>query len=174
MPLPGIAIVPVEKVGAGLIPGDASSVEPRGMPVGDTVEPVPKPSGEVAPMVGVGLAIPLTCAMAALLAKSAGMTAAISMNRVSVLRLPTARLQRAPMSISFATIPPGARLSDIGQSLSSGSKRLRKSLRRQVISFLSSATSDLGCRASYVTKPICCERVSGLHQKVTGPHELFN
>ncbi len=90
------------------------------MPVGETVEPVPKPSGEVAPMVGVGLAIPLTCAMAALPTKRAGMTAATSMNRMSALRLPTALPQRAPMSISFATIPLGARLSDIGQSLSNG------------------------------------------------------
>jgi hypothetical protein len=90
------------------------------MPVGETVDPVPTPSGEVAPRVGVGLAIPLTCAIAALLAKSAGMTATTSMNRMGVLRLPTALPQRAPMSISFATIPLGARLSDIGQSLSSG------------------------------------------------------
>jgi hypothetical protein len=64
VPLLGIAVVPVEKAGAGLIPGDASSVEPSGIPVGETVEPVPIPSGEVAPMVGVGVAIPLTCATA--------------------------------------------------------------------------------------------------------------
>jgi hypothetical protein len=62
----GIAIVPVASPGAGLTPGDAISVEPRGMPVGETAEPVPMPSGEVAPMVGVGLAIPLICAMATL------------------------------------------------------------------------------------------------------------
>jgi hypothetical protein len=60
VPLLGIVIVPVASAGAGLAPGDAISVEPRGMPVGETVEPVPMPSGEVAPMVGVGLAIPLT------------------------------------------------------------------------------------------------------------------
>jgi len=62
----GIAMVPVT-VGAGLTPGDAISVEPRGMPVWDTAEPVPKPSGEVAPIVGVGLAIPLTCCAVAAL-----------------------------------------------------------------------------------------------------------
>ena len=48
VPLLGIEIVPVAPVGAGLMPGDAISVEPRGMPVGETVEPVPMPSGEVA------------------------------------------------------------------------------------------------------------------------------
>jgi hypothetical protein len=56
----GIEIVPVTPVGAGLMPGDAISVAPRGMPVGETVEPAPRPSGDVAPMLGVGLAIPLT------------------------------------------------------------------------------------------------------------------
>jgi hypothetical protein len=78
VPLLGIAIVPVASPGAGLTPGDAISVEPRGMPAGETAEPVPIPSGEVAPMVGVGLAIPLTCATATLQTKSAGRIAAIN------------------------------------------------------------------------------------------------
>src|SRR6266852_8291152 len=68
--LPGIAIVPVELAGIGLTPGDAISVEPSGIPVGETDEPVAMPSGEVAPIVGVGEAIPLTCAMAKLLNQS--------------------------------------------------------------------------------------------------------
>ena len=80
MLLLGIEIVPVASPGAGLTPGDAISVEPRGMPVGETVEPVPMPSGEVAPMVGVGLAIPLICAMAALQTTIAGRIAAIHDN----------------------------------------------------------------------------------------------
>jgi hypothetical protein len=88
------------------------------MPVGETVEPVPIPSGEVAPMVGVGVAIPVTCATATLQTKSAGMTAAISENLSGALGLPPASPRRAPVSISFATMPPGARQSDIGQSLS--------------------------------------------------------
>jgi hypothetical protein len=113
VPLLGIAIVPVALLGAGLIPGDAISVAPRGMPVGETVEPVPIPSGEVAPMVGVGLAIPLTCAMATLQTKSAG-TAAINANLIGTPGLPTASPRQTPMS--FATIPLGARLSGIGQS----------------------------------------------------------
>jgi hypothetical protein len=58
--LPDMEMVPVASPGAGLTPGDAISVEPSGMPVGETAEPVPKPSGEVAPRLGVGLAIPLT------------------------------------------------------------------------------------------------------------------
>ncbi|HEU0084096.1 MAG TPA: hypothetical protein VFQ87_14615 [Bradyrhizobium sp.] len=78
--LPGIAIVPVASPGAGLTPGDAISVEPRGMPVGETAEPVPNPSGDVAPRVGVGLAIPLTCAMAALQTTSAVTIMAINEN----------------------------------------------------------------------------------------------
>jgi len=77
VPLVGMEIVPVTPVGAGLMPGDAISVEPRGMPVWETAEPVPVPKGEVAPMEGVGLVIPLTCAMAPLHTISAGRTAAI-------------------------------------------------------------------------------------------------
>ena len=84
--LPGIAIVPVT-MGAGLMPGDASSVAPRGMPVEETVEPVPSPSGEVAPMLGVGLAIPFICAVAALQTTSAGKTAAINENLIGILLL---------------------------------------------------------------------------------------
>jgi hypothetical protein len=118
VPLLGIEIVPVKAVGAGLIPGDAISVEPRGMPVGETAELVPKPSGEVAPIVGVGLAIPVTWATAALQTTSAGKTAATNENRISVLRLPVALPRPVPMSMSFAALPLGVSLSDIGQSLS--------------------------------------------------------
>jgi hypothetical protein len=70
VPLLGIEIVPVTPTGAGLTPGDAISVEPRGMPVWGTAEPAPMPSGEVAAIVGVGLAIPLTCAKAAALQRT--------------------------------------------------------------------------------------------------------
>ena len=118
VPLLGIELVPVPPVGAGLTPGDAISVEPRGMPVGETAEPASISSGEVAPMVGVGLAIPVTCAMATLQTKSAGMTAATNEYPIGVFRFPTASPQRVP--INLATITLGARLSDIAQSLSSG------------------------------------------------------
>ncbi|HEV7878220.1 hypothetical protein [Bradyrhizobium sp.] len=77
----GMEIVPVASPGAGLTPGDAISVEPSGIPVGETDEPVEGiPSGEVAAKVGVGLAIPLTCATAALQMTSAAGIAAINDN----------------------------------------------------------------------------------------------
>jgi hypothetical protein len=83
VPLLGIEIVPVASPGAGLTPGDTISVEPSGMPVGETDEPVAAmPSGEVAPTVGVGIAMPLTCAIAALQTKSAGRITAISDNLI--------------------------------------------------------------------------------------------
>jgi hypothetical protein len=96
VPLLGIAIVPVASPGAGLTPGDAISVEPSGMPVGETAEPVPNPSGEVAPRVGVGVAIPLTCAMAALQTKSAAKVAAINDN----LTGKRARIKVAPSNLA--------------------------------------------------------------------------
>jgi hypothetical protein len=89
----GMEIVPVASPGAGLTPGDAISVEPSGIPVGETGEPVAaKPSGEVAPTVGVGLTMPLTCAIAALQTKNAARIAAIKDNltgkraRIKLLR----------------------------------------------------------------------------------------
>jgi hypothetical protein len=115
--LPGIAVVPIEPVSIGLTPGDAISVEPSGIPVGETDEPDVMPSGEVAPIAGVGEAIPLTCAMAMLLTKSAGSAAAINEHPMGALGLRTVSPRRALMSIGFATISPGAKLSNIGQSL---------------------------------------------------------
>ncbi len=44
---------------AGLMPGEASSVAPRGIPVGATGKPGPMPSGEVTPR-GEGLDVPIT------------------------------------------------------------------------------------------------------------------
>jgi hypothetical protein len=86
----GMEIVPVASPGAGLMPGDAISVEPSGMPVGETEEPVP--SGDVVPTVGVGVTMALTCAIAALQTTSAGRIAAINDNltrkwaRIKLLR----------------------------------------------------------------------------------------
>jgi hypothetical protein len=45
--------------GAGLIPAEGSAVAPKPMPIGEIGEPVVLPSGEVAPTVGVGTAIPV-------------------------------------------------------------------------------------------------------------------
>ena len=86
MPLPGIETVPVTS-GAGLTPGDAISVEPSGMPVGETVEPAVMPSGEVAFKLGVGLTIPLTCALPAWQTTSANRTVAIDTTLIRILRI---------------------------------------------------------------------------------------
>jgi hypothetical protein len=64
------------------------------MPVGETVEPVPMPSGEVAPIVGVGVAIPLTCAVATLQANSAARIVAANQNFISTLCLKAALVRR--------------------------------------------------------------------------------
>jgi hypothetical protein len=105
----GTAIVPVAKVGTGLIPGDAISVAPSGIPVGETAEPVAMPSGEVAPMVGVGVAVAPTCAIATLLTNSVGRAAAINESFVGIRR--------------FAAISLGAGLSDIDLSSGGGKRR---------------------------------------------------
>ena len=82
----GIVIVPVTPVGTGETPGDVISVAPSGIPVG---EPAAMPSGEVAPIVGVGVTVPSncpsTCAMAALQMKSTGRTAATNESLVGIL-----------------------------------------------------------------------------------------
>jgi hypothetical protein len=76
------------------------------MPVWGTAEPIPKPSGEVAAIVGVGLAMPLICAMAAALQMtSAGSKAAINDSLILNLLLKRAfakgclreRLKRWPL-----------------------------------------------------------------------------
>ena len=73
VPVPGVAIVPVGLGGSGLTPVDVISVEPSGMPVGETSEldADALPSGEVVPAVGVGATIPLTCATATLQERTA-------------------------------------------------------------------------------------------------------
>jgi hypothetical protein len=76
VPPPGIATVPVMPVGAGLIPGDASSVAPIGIPVPPTDAPGLLPSGEVTPSEGVGATAP-TWANAGLEHNKAQATAAI-------------------------------------------------------------------------------------------------
>ena len=92
----GIAIVPAKPTGAGLTPADVISVAPSGIPVGELAEPMVMPSGEVAPMTGVGVAIAATCASAALQSRTTGMIAA-----TSAAELP----RRAPAS--FAAITRG-------------------------------------------------------------------
>ena len=81
----GIEMLPGRPVGAGLTPADVISVEPNGIPVGELAEPIPMPSGEVAPIVGVGMTESLTCAIAAWQTISAGKTAAITNSLAIVL-----------------------------------------------------------------------------------------
>ncbi len=81
VPFPVIPIVPA---GAGPSPGDATSVAPMGIPVGGTGKPGAMPSGEVAPIPGVGLPIPPTCANAGMQPKSAACIAAINTRRIMI------------------------------------------------------------------------------------------
>lgn len=58
-PMPEHSVLAVSPIGdvpdvVGLTPGDASSVAPRGMPVGATAAPGPMPSGDVMPSGGPG------------------------------------------------------------------------------------------------------------------------
>jgi hypothetical protein len=74
----GIVIVPANAVGAGLTPADMISVAPSGIPVGELADPIAIPSGEVAPIMGVGVTVSSTCAIARLPARNAGRSAATS------------------------------------------------------------------------------------------------
>jgi hypothetical protein len=116
----GVEIVPVVPVGTGLTPGDVISVAPSGMPVGEFAPPVVTPRGEVAPTVGVGVAVPSngpsTCAMAKLQTRTAGRITAI----FAIVMTLVDALSNEAAPINFATISRGARLSDIGQSSKGG------------------------------------------------------
>jgi hypothetical protein len=91
VPLPVIPTVPV---GAGLSPGDASSVAPMGTPVGATAEPGAVPSGEVVPMAGVGLPVASTCAKTGLHPKNAASIAAVNAHRIVISIVQTQRSSR--------------------------------------------------------------------------------
>jgi hypothetical protein len=97
----GIVIVPVTPVGTGLTPGDVISVAPNGIPVGDPPEPAATPSGEVAPIVGVGATVPSncssTCARATLHTTSAGTAAASNATLSETFLLMPASLRRGPI-----------------------------------------------------------------------------
>ena len=87
VPTPVIPAVPSV---SGLSPGDASSVAPKGIPVGGTEAPGTMPSGEVAAIPGIGLPIPPTCEKAGenaeLQLKRVAATAASPRRFISVLR----------------------------------------------------------------------------------------
>src|SRR5580692_11737034 len=103
----GIVIVPAKPVGAGLTPADVISVAPSGIPVGELADPIPMPSGEVAPIMGVGVTVSSTCAIAWLPARNAGKSAAIS-------GIFTGLKFAARRRGSFPTTLLGEKLSDIG------------------------------------------------------------
>ena len=106
MPPEGIAIVPVGLDGTGLTPADVISVEPSGIPVGETDEPDDAlPSGEVAPIVGVGTTIPFICARATLPMSSAVRATAIAENLIFVLRFtPNPIWIIGPFKLAFASL----------------------------------------------------------------------
>jgi hypothetical protein len=81
VPLPVIPIVPV---GAGLTPGDVSSVAPMGIPVGTTCELGAMPRGEVAPILGVWPPIPPTCAKTGVQPRSMACIAAINTRGIMI------------------------------------------------------------------------------------------
>ena len=76
--------IPIVPAGTPLSPGDASSVAPTGIPVGGTGKPGAMASDEVAPIPGVGLPIPPTCANAGMQPKSAACIAAINTRRIMI------------------------------------------------------------------------------------------
>lgn len=116
----GMEMVPAKPVGPGLTPADVISVEPNGIPVGELAEPIPMPSGEVAPIVGAGSTVSATCAIAAALqTTSTEKTTAITDNLILVIHLKSACCGvAAPASTGFAASSADARLFDIGQFLS--------------------------------------------------------
>jgi hypothetical protein len=81
VPFPVIPIVPVA---AGLTPADPSPVAPKEIPVGATGEPGAMPSGEVAPIAGIGLPIPPTCAKTGVQPKSTACIAAINTRGIMI------------------------------------------------------------------------------------------
>jgi hypothetical protein len=102
VPFPVIPIVPA---GAPLSPGDASSVAPMGIPAGGTGEPAAMPSGEVAPIPGVGLPIPPTCANAGMQPKSAACIAAITTRCITISIV---RAQRSGRLVNKNSDPAGS------------------------------------------------------------------
>lgn len=86
--------------GAGLNPGVASSVAPRGTPAGPTEPLVAElmPNGEVSPI--PGLPIPPTCAETGLQPRSVARVAAISSRRTVISIIPTHRSVDAKVIIA--------------------------------------------------------------------------
>jgi hypothetical protein len=106
----GIAIVPVTlPVGAGLTPSELISVESIGIPAGPTDPPALMPRGEVVPSEGIAVSGSSTSTWA---------NAGRAHNKdKAVTAISNGLMEDTPIrAIGFATISPGARLSDIGHS----------------------------------------------------------
>jgi hypothetical protein len=158
-----VVIVPVTPVGTGLRPLEVISVEPNGIPAGDAPEPDVMPSGDVAPVIGVGVTDPSNavsaCARAALQENSAARITAVDTNFFGIFRLPTELRRQAPMSLIFATGSLAVRLSDIGQSLNRG-EALGLSAAADA-QFWSSASSSFCCLASNAESLLCSASLAG-------------
>jgi hypothetical protein len=97
----------------GLTPGDASSVAPRGIPVGATAGAGPMPSGDVIPSGGApggDMPIPPTCAEAALPPNSIAATTVINRRVIRIFLLvlqQTSRGYRPPAQPRDLVTGPG-------------------------------------------------------------------
>jgi hypothetical protein len=87
-PLLGMAIVPVAGAASGLTPPAVTSVAPSAIPGGETGDPAPSPSGDVALMLGVGVDITAICAWATFPASGTRIVVNIAVNRI-VMTLPS-------------------------------------------------------------------------------------
>jgi hypothetical protein len=92
-------------VGVGLTPIELISVESSGIPIGETEGVDEIPSGEVAPIVGVGVADSSTCAMARLQTKRAETAAAINRDLMAFSASRNATSARRPMALPFVPTP---------------------------------------------------------------------
>jgi hypothetical protein len=135
VPVVGMEIVAVTPpVGAGLTPSEVISVESSGIPAGPIDPPEFIPSGVVTPSGGVAASGSSTWADAgpapnrhqAIAAISNGLTRDVTLARMRISEIEGCDLA-APVSICVATIPPGARLSDIVQPLVGSASALARS-----------------------------------------------
>jgi hypothetical protein len=123
-------VIPIVAAAAGLSPGDASSVAPMGIPAGGTGEPAAKPSGEVAPIPGVGLPIPPTCANAGMQPKSAACSAAINTRRIMTSIIREQRSGRLVSHNVGAAIRPVSHNIDAVSAVSIADVRPTRAVRR--------------------------------------------
>jgi hypothetical protein len=188
-------------VGAGLTPSDVTSVEPSGIPVVPTDPLAPIPSGEVPPSEGTAVSgssgsstwanagpahnkhqavATISNGVMKVFADVSRSTAAIGEKLVGALRSRSSLPRRAPTPISFAVLPLGASLSNIGQSFRWYTQLGQKISSSSCSTFWSSAASNFLCFASNVGSPHCSGRIldrapdESRDRKVAGSRERFN